>query len=69
VLAELIGADIGLIDNGAPVARQTRRMLTQLAAPDRPGRCQLLSTGAAAPLQHAARRWLQLDVPVDTLQR
>ena len=68
ILAHEVGADVQLIDNGGPVARQTRRMLPHLATTDQPGQCLLLTTGEPAALQHAARRWLNLDCPVAALR-
>ena len=65
----LLGPQVQLIDNGEPVARQTRRVLPVLSAPDNPGQCRLLCTGDASALQQAAQRWLQLDDPVETLKR
>ena len=68
ILAKAVGADVRLIDNGGPVARQTRRMLPRLTSTDQPGHCVLLTTGTPAALQRAAQHWLQLDSPVDSLQ-
>lgn len=65
-LRELLGPHIQLIATGEPVARQTRRLLQAAAAlaPENPAAPpplpQLLTTGALAPLQTAAARWLQL---------
>jgi glutamate racemase len=66
-LQALVGPNVHLLDNGAPVARQTRRMLTSLAPESAPGECLLFSTGDPATLQTAANRWLGLDVPVQRL--
>jgi glutamate racemase len=60
-LVELLGPGVHLIDNGEPVARQTRRMLPTLASGDAVGHCILLSTGECATLQRAAPRWLAHD--------
>lgn len=73
LLQGLTGANVHLVDTGAPVARQTRLKLAEvrgLAAPaDGPqGQIELLSTGDAAALQAAARRWLQAGVTVQPLQ-
>ena len=69
-LRALLGPDVQLIDTGAAVARQTRRMLdkagslhtpaTTLATPDMaaPEQLQLLTTGSLPSLQAAAARWL-----------
>jgi glutamate racemase len=67
-LTRLVGPDVGLIDNGEPVARQTRRMLKTLSPDDEPGHCVLLSTGERATLQRAAHHWLSLECPVRSLQ-
>ena len=66
-LQALVGPRVRLLDNGEPVARQTRRMLPSLSSHAAPGQCQLLSTGDPATLQTAARRWLGLDVPCRVL--
>lgn len=67
-LRALLGPSVQLISTGEPVARQTRRLLQvagTLAPPPQArahtdGAIQLLTTGALAPLQAAAARWLQL---------
>lgn len=69
VLRQLVGPQVQLIDNGQPVARQTRRMLPSLASSEAPGQCVLLSTGDPQILQKAAHRWLQLDAPATSIQR
>ena len=66
-LQALVGPSVHLLDNGEPVARQTRRVLPSLSSDAAPSQCQLLSTGDPATLQTAARRWLGLDVPVKPL--
>jgi glutamate racemase len=68
VLQAVVGPKVHLVDNGEPVARQTRRMLTRPATDSTPGACQLFSTGDPELLQSAAKRWLALDVPVQQLQ-
>lgn len=53
------GPGVRLIETGAPVARQARRLLEAgegLGAGR--GRVRLLSTGALSTLEHAAHRWL-----------
>lgn len=70
LLRALVGPDVQLIDTGAAVARQTRRILTQAGtlapeqAPDgqpaAPGPVELYTTGQLAALQAAADRWLGL---------
>jgi len=68
-LRALLGPDIQLLDTGAPVARQTRRMLElrallareadeQQLAPAQ--QIRLLTTGALPALEAAAQRWLEL---------
>lgn len=63
-LRALLGPDVQLIDTGAPVARQVRRLLGQadLLAPDAPSAppIELFATGALRSLQAAAQRWLDL---------
>ncbi|WP_027015932.1 glutamate racemase [Comamonas composti] len=65
-LRALLGPDIQLIDTGAAVARQTRRVLLQIQAlaaegeGKAQGRMHLMTTGSLAALQSAARRWLEL---------
>ena len=66
-LRSLLGPGIRMIATGEPVARQTRRLLQAAGtlAPEgaallpTPG-ITLLTTGALAPLQNAATRWLHL---------
>ncbi len=69
-LRTLVGPDVLILDTGAAVARQTRRILTQAGLlarepaadgpPATPGRVQLYTTGQLGALQAAAERWLQL---------
>ena len=66
-LRSLVGPQVRLIETGEPVARQTRRLLHKdaLLTPEdsiaeAPASIRLLTTGALAPLQAAAERWLQL---------
>lgn len=64
-LRSLLGPHVRLIDTGEPVARQTRRLLQAAGtlAPENGAPAPaitLLTTGALAPLQNAATRWLQL---------
>ncbi|HSO44543.1 MAG TPA: glutamate racemase, partial [Rhodoferax sp.] len=44
-LQTLVGPGVRLVDNGEPVARQTRRMLSSLSPDPEPGQCLLFSTG------------------------
>lgn len=63
-LQMLLPAGVTIVDNGAPVARQTRRVLSsQVDARDQ-GQLHLYSTGDPAGLDQAARRWLGLNTPV-----
>jgi glutamate racemase len=71
-LRALVGPDVQLIDTGAPVARQTRRLLAQqgLLQPEGASadacrlapaaHIRLLTTGTLPALQAAAARWLDL---------
>ena len=67
-LRTLLGPDIQFIDTGAPVARQTRRVLGRLGAladesetpPTPDSQMQLMTTGSLQALQAAAWRWLEL---------
>jgi glutamate racemase len=67
-LQSLVGPEVALIDNGEPVARQTRRRLKTLNEPEALGQLTLLTTGQAQALSAAAQRWLQLDIQASTLQ-
>ncbi len=71
-LRRLIGSEVTLLEGGAPVARQTRRLLAdrqQLAPPQAAhANTRFFTTGKADVLANAARRWLQLDAPVIALQ-
>jgi glutamate racemase len=63
-LQTLLGPHVQLLDSGAPVARQTRRVLqerTALRPGEHAGHITLLATGAADDLRLAARRWLNLE--------
>jgi len=66
-LSELVGAEVRLIDNGEPVARQTRRRLATLSSRETPGHAVMLTTGEHQILQNAAQHWLGLDGPVQSL--
>lgn len=71
-LRALLGPEVQLMDTGAPVARQTRRMLAKAGTlqdepavaggPSMAGPAQitLMTTGNLLSLQAAAQRWLQL---------
>ncbi|MFZ2219398.1 MAG: glutamate racemase [Rhodoferax sp.] len=65
ILAKLLCQGVHLVDNGDPVARQTRRLLDNPAHPTRAGRLVLLSTGDTSTLQNAANHWLAVHTPVD----
>jgi glutamate racemase len=66
-LQALLGPQVQLLDSGAPVARQTRRVLQDHAAlrtGEHAGHIELLASGPAHDLHNAARRWLhQKDSP------
>ena len=66
-LTRLVGPDVRLIDNGEPVARQTRRRLKTLSPSHTPGHCVLPTTGERNTLQNAAHHWLDLECPVESL--
>ncbi len=57
-LQRLVGPQVCLIDNGEPVARQTRRVLPALTDYRGEGCLQLFSTGNPQILTDAAQRWL-----------
>jgi len=63
-LRMLVGPDVQLLDTGAPVARQTQRILAQHRLLHEPGNAlgtvQLTSTGDLDLLQRAALGWLGL---------
>lgn len=77
-LRALLGPEVQLIDTGAPVARQTRRILAQQGAlqaePDNApmgaiagaAQIKLMTTGRLEALQSAAQRWL--DLPTQCCQ-
>ncbi len=61
VLRALVGPQVRLIETGAPVARQTKRLLAGaglLREEDGLGSLRLLASGPDAPLHEVARRWL-----------
>jgi glutamate racemase len=72
-LRRSIGAHVTLLEGGAPVARQTRRLLEAaglLARPDGEAMqapTQFFTTGQLEDLQHAAIRWLKLNTSVSAL--
>jgi glutamate racemase len=69
ILQVLLGPQVQLIDAGAPVARQTRRvlqaanMLTDSGTPA----ITLCATGSTQALQVAAQRWLSLGKSISLL--
>lgn len=72
VLRQSIGEHVTLLEGGAPVARQTRRLLkaagllaSQESASTAPTR--FYTTGQVNDLRDAAARWLQLDTEVNAL--
>ena len=71
VLQNLAGPDVDLLEAGAPVSLQTRRVLdhAQLLFSRRAeGLTELLSTGPGEPLGGNALRWLGLDLAVERVQ-
>lgn len=69
-LQTLLGPQVQLMDAGAPVARQTRRVLQaadMLADSDTPV-ITLCATGSTQALHVAAQRWLSLAQSVSLLQ-
>jgi len=66
-LQALVGPDVRLIDNGEPVARQTRRVLSSLSPAGSQGQLMLITTGDALALSRAAQRWLNVNENVQTL--
>jgi len=66
-LQALMPEGVLIIDNGEPVARQTRRVLTEHASADHTGQITLCSTGNPALLAQAAQRWLGLTATAQSL--
>jgi len=66
-LQALVGPDVRLVDNGEPVARQTRRVVSPIANSGQPGQLVLMSTGAPDALAKAAQRWLGVTLNVQKL--
>ncbi len=66
-LQALVGPDVRLIDNGEPVARQTRRVVSPVENSGGPGQLVLMSTGDPEALATAARRWLGVSLAVQPL--
>jgi len=66
-LQSLLEPGIELVASGAPVARQTRRVLPHVADAGHPT-LHWLTTGAADQLQAAVQRWLQPQARVETLR-
>ena len=66
-IRKLVAPGVQIIDNGAPVARQTRRVLTQHASAEHIGQITLRTTGDPALLAAAATRWLDLSASVEQL--
>lgn len=68
-LRALLGPEVQLLETGAPVARQTRRLLHDrglLRETSTPW-LQFYSTGDPERLQTAVRDWLHLDTPAEML--
>ncbi|BCO27379.1 glutamate racemase 2 [Rhodoferax lithotrophicus] len=66
-LRQLLGPEVRLVDNGEPVARQTRRMITPTSLHSEPGQLSLFSTGNPASLTQAAKRWLGVETQAHAL--
>lgn len=74
-LKSLVGNDVVFVEGGAPVARQTRRVLTErgwlaephFGAPDGTADLIFETTGNPDTLQSALSRWLQLRATVRPL--
>jgi glutamate racemase len=75
-LTALVGKQINLLEGGAPVARQTRRLLNQcdpsalnqspLSHPANPP--TFYSTGSVSLLESAVQRWLDVNCETQALQ-
>ncbi|HEY8907726.1 MAG TPA: glutamate racemase [Rhodoferax sp.] len=65
-LQALLPPGVALVDNGDPVARQTRRVLTHLASLRHEGQLSLFSTGDPNLLALATQQWLGLNCQVQT---
>ena len=69
-MRRVVGPAVRLIDTGAPVAQQTRRLLEQagqLAYDDAAGELLLLCSAAPEALDAAAARWLARPAPAAAL--
>lgn len=68
-LRALLGPQVQLVDSGAPVARQTRRLLQSHSAlgTSPTQQIQFFATGHPERMQAAARDWLQLEAQVRLL--
>jgi glutamate racemase len=66
ILRGLVGEAVEILETGEPVARQTFKVLKERgllvkgdwAVDTRPGSVELVATGDATSLQHAAHMWL-----------
>lgn len=70
ILRRFTGPEVRLLEGGAPVARQTRRLLETaglLSSQTMAGGTQFLTSGATAPLAEAIERWLHLAATVGSL--
>ena len=70
-LRQSVGQAVTFLEGGAPVARQTRRLLAEkhlLVEHRTPGgEMTFFTTGKTDILANAVRRWLQLEAPVQAL--
>jgi glutamate racemase len=70
-LQSLLGPAVVLVESGAPVARQTRRVLQErggLSPRATPGEVTFCATGPGTDLQRAVARWLHLPAHIETLK-
>jgi glutamate racemase len=69
LVAQVMGADVDIVDTSDAVARQAARLAQQCKAPDGLAQAtvQLWSSGVPARLTQVAHAWLQLDVQAHPL--
>ncbi len=64
-LQAIVGTQVTLVESGAPVARQTRRLLPEPASSGQP-LPRLSTTGDPAALRAAVDRWLSPQFPIES---
>jgi glutamate racemase len=76
IFRELVGPDVRFLEGGAPVARQTRRLLTEAGTLASPAtghldtrKTKFFSTGQMSLLEIAIKRWLGEDAEVAALSQ